>query len=64
MLLENDSPWPGTVQLSRGFVATLSAASNDLACVDIDSISQDTALGTATIQVPGTPRVSRYASTT
>lgn len=60
VLLQNQSPWPGTLQLTRGFVANLNVASNDLACVDLDSIPQDTALGTATILIPGTPRVQSF----
>jgi hypothetical protein len=60
VLLRNDSPWPGALQLSRGFAASLSAASNDISCIAIDTVPQDTALGTATIQVPVTPKVQAF----
>jgi hypothetical protein len=60
VLLRNESPWPGTLQLARGFAANLSAASNDISCIAIDTVPQDTALGTATIQVPVTPKVQAF----
>jgi len=60
VLLRNDSPWPGALQLTRGFAASLSAASNDISCIAIDTVPQDTALGTATIQVPVTPKVQAF----
>ena len=60
VLLRNDSPWPGALQLTRGFAANLSAASNDISCVAIDTVPQDTTLGTATIQVPVTPKVQAF----
>jgi hypothetical protein len=60
VLLQNDSPWPGTLQLTRGFAGNLSTTSNDVSCVAIDTVPQDTALGTATILIPGTPRVRTF----
>lgn len=60
VLLRNDSPWSGTLQLTGGFVANLSAASNDISCIAIDTVPQDTAHGTATIQIPVTPRVQAF----
>jgi hypothetical protein len=60
VLLRNDSPWPGALQLTRGFAASLSAPSNDISCIAIDTVPQDTALGTATIQVPVTPKVQAF----
>jgi hypothetical protein len=61
VLLRNDSPWPGTLQLTGGFAGTLSAAANDISCIAIDTVPQDTALGTATIQIPAAPRVQAFS---
>ena len=60
VLLRNDSPWPGALQLTRGFAANLSAASNDISCIAMDTLPQDTVLGTATIQVPVSPKVQTF----
>lgn len=61
VLLRDDSPWPGTLQLTGGFTRSLSVASNDIACVAIDSIPRDTVRATATIMIPSTPRVLSFS---
>jgi len=60
VLLQNGSPWPGTLQLTRGFAGNLSTTSNGVSCLAIDTVPQDTAIGTATILIPGTPRVRTF----
>src|SRR5512146_99561 len=60
VLLQNGSPWPGTLQLTRGFAGSLSTTSNGISCLAIDTVPQDTALGTATILIPGAPRVRTF----